>query len=110
VFQNADGSKMRASQLEQKIFERLDWVKDCCPLLMTKSVEVEEEYGISRSFRCEATSEVMNKIGNSKVVKANGRWRKTNQAGAKHPIITICKHYTDVRLVVDILLLFSQAL
>lgn len=110
LFRNNDGSKMRAHQLEQKFFDRLDAVKERCPLLINDSLEVEEEYGISRSFRRGATSEVMNKLGNSEVVEANGRWRKTNQAGAKRPNITIREHYTDVRLIVDLLLRFSQAL
>jgi hypothetical protein len=110
MFRNPDGSKVRAHQLEQKFFDRLDMVKDRYPLLINDSIEVDEEYGISRSFQRGATSEVMNRLGNSEVVEANGRWCKSNQGGAKRPNLTIHEHYTDVRLTVDLLLRFSQAL
>lgn len=61
-------------------------------------------------FRHGGISEVTNKGAPPGVVELNGRWRKSNQSGARKPNITISEQYIDIRLVLDQLLVFSQYL
>jgi hypothetical protein len=101
---------MRAKEMEEKFYERLESVKIKRADLIEANLEVSEEYGVSRSFRRGGTSEATNKGAPPGVVELNGRWRKSNQSGARKPNITIREHYVDIRLVLDQLLEFSKCL
>jgi hypothetical protein len=46
----------------------------------------------------------------NEVVEANGRWCKAQASGSRRARVTIREHYTDVRLMLNLLLRFSQAL
>jgi hypothetical protein len=41
------------------------------------------------------------------VIKANNRWRKVEKAQGKKVSSSMCAHYTNVRLIIDYLLIFS---
>jgi hypothetical protein len=107
---NPDGTKLKPKVMEPKFHERLELVKMRRSDLIADEVEISEEYGVSRSFRRGGTSEATNKGAPDHVVELNGRWRKSNQAGASKPNITIREHYIDIRLVLDQLLEFSNYL
>jgi hypothetical protein len=89
---------------------RLAVVQRMNPLLINQEADVEEEYGVSRSFRRGGTSTAINNGAHPDVVEMNGRWRKVHQGGASRPNITIREHYTDVRLTLNPLLEFSRHL
>jgi hypothetical protein len=44
------------------------------PLLINQEADVEEEYGVSRSFRRDGTSTAINNGAHPDVVELNGRW------------------------------------
>ncbi len=92
--------------MEEKFYEHLELVKTKRSDLIEASLEVSEECGVSYFFRHGGISEVINKGAPPGVVELNGRWRKSNQSGARKPNITIREHYIDIRLVLDQLLEF----
>jgi hypothetical protein len=110
MFRNPDGTKLKAKTMEPMFHLRLGVVQRLQPLLISPVVEVEEDYGVSRSFRRGGTSTAVNNGAPSDVVELNGRWRRDHQSGASRPNITIREHYTDVRLTLNPLLEFSRHL
>jgi hypothetical protein len=110
LFRNKLGGRARAGDFEDRFFERLDCVKEQRPDLMTSNEDVREEYGVFRSFRRGATSEVVNEGVPPDVIESNNRWRRMNQSGASRPTLTMREHYTDVRLTLKHRLKFSKVL
>jgi hypothetical protein len=96
--------------LKPNFISQLEHIQEMKPELIAANVDVEEEYGVSRSFRRGATSEAVNNGVKPDVTDANNRWRKMNQAGASRPTLTMREHYTDVRLMLKHRLIFSKAL
>lgn len=109
-FQNSRGERLRMSDLEPPFFDRLESVHHLHPSLFSHDCNVSEEYGLSRSFRRGATSVATNRGATNETIEANGRWRKSHQSGSRRPNVTIREHYTDIRLILDQLLTFSQHL
>lgn len=109
-FQNAQGERLPPSHFEPQFFDRLERVKSLRPDLIPPHTDIMQEYGVSRSFRRGATSEVTNLGLPNEVIEANGRWRKSQISGPRRAHVTIREHYTDVRLTLNLLLRFSQAL
>jgi hypothetical protein len=110
MFWNGDGTKIKIKELESRFHDRLLRVQQEQPRLITPDLDVVEEYGVSRSFRRGATSEVTSQGALPSVIELNGRWRKSHQSGASRPNVTIREHYTDVRLTLNPLLAFSKYL
>jgi hypothetical protein len=110
LFRDERGQHLKAAYFEPKFHDRLEAVKLAKPHLMSSVEDVVEEYGVSRSFRRGATSEVENQGLPPGVVEANNRWRKINQAGASRPSMSMREHYTDVRQTLNLRLQFSRAL
>ncbi len=63
-------------------------------------------YGVSQSFRRGVTSEATNGGATNEVIKANEHWRKAHHSGSRRPNLTICEHYTKIRLILYLLLIF----
>jgi len=95
---------------EPRFHDQLEHVKLTKPHLMTSVDDVSEEYGVSRSFRRGATSEVVNQRPPPEIIDANNRWRKVHQSQASQPTLTMREHYTDVRQTLNLRLQFSRAL
>jgi hypothetical protein len=100
----------KAKEMEPAFYDRLLRLQREQPGLITPELDVVEDYGVSRSFRRGATSDVTNQGAHPNVIELNGRWRKTHQSGASRPSVTIREHYTDVRLTLNLLLAFSKHL
>jgi len=110
MFRNPDGTKMKAKEMEPRFHDRLFCIQREQPRLISPELDAVEEYGVSRSFRRGATSDVTNQGAPPHVIELNGRWRKSYQSGASRPSVTIREHYTDVRLTLNTLLAFSKYL
>jgi hypothetical protein len=110
LFRNPVGGKLRATYFEPRFFDRLEQVRLEKPELMPGVDDVVEDYGVSRSFRRGATSEVVNQKVPPEIIDANNRWRRVDQAGASRPAMHMRDHYTDVRQTLDLRLEFSKAL
>ncbi len=110
LFCDQQGQCLKASHFEPKFHERLEYVKLMKPHLLSSVEDIGEEYGVFRSFRRGATSEVVNQGVAPEVIDADNRWRKIHQAGASRPSMTMREHYTDVRQTLKLCLQFSRAL
>ena len=110
LFRGAQGQRLKANHFEPDLISKLEYIQETKPDLIPGNVEVEEEYGVSRSFRRGATSEAVNNGVKPDVIDANNRWRKMHQAGASRPALSMREHYTDVRLTLKHRLQFSKAL
>jgi hypothetical protein len=110
MFRTPGGHPIRASEMEDKFLERLEIIQATKPHLLNEQVDVSEEYGVSRSFRRGSTSEAINRGVTPEQIEANNGWRKAEQAGASKPSERMIEHYTDVRLALDYLLKYSEAL
>jgi len=106
-FRDELGMRLKASNFEQRFFDRLEAVKVMHPHLLSSVDNIDEEFGVSRSFRRGATSEAVNQGAKPDVLDANNQWRKVEQAGANNPTFTMREHYTDVRLTLKQRLQFS---
>ncbi len=107
---STQGDRLPASYFEPRFLDRLEQVKFAYPELIPPHTNPSAEYGVSRSFRRGATSEVTNQGIPSEVIEANGRWRKSQTSGSQRAKVSIREHYTDIRLTLNLLLRFSQAL
>lgn len=110
MFRDRNGQPMKMKDMEGKFIGRLVDVQDKYPDLIRGDVEVTEEYGLSRSFRRGATSEATNRGVPADVIDANNRWRVVHAAGSRLAPMAMRDHYTDVKLVLNKLLKFSEAL
>jgi hypothetical protein len=104
------GGKLKASAFEPQFFKRLQAVQDSRPDLIGGGVNIEEQYGVSRSFRRGATSRAADMGLPPSVVDANNRWRSVENARGKQASMTIRDHYTDVRITLNLLLQFSASM
>lgn len=104
------GGKMKASAFEARFFRRLSAVQAQRLDLIGAGVDVEEQYGVSRSFRRGATSRAADMMLPPDVTNANNRWRSVENSGAKQTSMTMRDHYTNVRLTLNLLLQFSAAM
>ncbi len=82
MFRNQDGSRARASVMEDKFHGRLQIIQSLQRDLIPESTDVTEEYGTSRSFRRGGTSEATNKGAPPQVIELNVRWQKSMRSGA----------------------------
>lgn len=110
MFRTAAGQPIKASSMEEEFFLRLEKTQEERPDLNPADAVVTEEYGIYRSFHRGATSEAENRGVKLEIIEDNNRWRKVKRAQGKHTSSSMLEHYTDVRLIIDQLLIFSRSL
>jgi hypothetical protein len=110
MFRTTTGQPIKAGSMEEGLFARLERTQEERPDLIPPDVDVTEEYGVYRSFRRGATSEATNRGVKREVIETNNRWWKVERAEGKHTSSSMHEHYTDVRLIVDQLLIFSMSL
>jgi hypothetical protein len=107
MYRNADGTWLKIKKLNQNLTKtridkhqktRYNYSKKWCGWRVW----------CSRSFWRWGTSEATNKGAPDTVIELNGRWRKSNQGGARKLNATIHEHNIDIRLVLDQLQEFSN--
>jgi hypothetical protein len=73
-------------------------------------VEIEEVYGISRSFKRGAITRAQEAGVRQPEVEFMGRWRTVEQAAGRKPGRSVREHYTELVQMLDARLRFSKAL
>jgi len=96
--------------LEIEILDRLHIIQGTNPDLISKEVNVYEDYGISRSFRQGATTQARNKKVDENDINAMNRWRAAEGAKGRRPRMRMQDHYSYISQMVPVLLRFSSAL
>lgn len=85
-------------------------VQERWPNIIPHTVNVTEEYSVSRSLRRGATSHAQNMKVPREVIEANNRWRKQSRANGLMPNMTMMERYSDAKASVPLLIRFSQEL
>ena len=89
---------------------RIAGVQDKYPSLISSSIDVHEEYGLSRSFRRGSTSEALHRGVTEMMINRNNRWRKEERAGARKAKLKMRDHYTEILVSLGNYLKYCQAL
>jgi hypothetical protein len=90
--------------MSDTFYRHLTMVQDLRPDLIPREVEIEEVYGVSRSFRRGSTSRVVDRGVPPYVIDFNNHWWKNDRAGSMKPSLSMREHYTNVSLALNKLL------
>lgn len=110
VFCDRWGNPMKSAFMQSIILDALMRLQQRCPHVIPSNVDVQEEYGISRSFRRGATTHARNQGVSASDIDAANRWRNAENAQGRKISQPMRDHYVDVRQMLPTLLRFSQAL
>ena len=100
----------RAKPFEATMFDVLREVQVRRPDLIPADIDVEEEYGISRSLRKGSNTTATNNKVSRPDREAQNRWRSVEAAKARAPTFRMSDHYLEVAQIVETLLRYSRAL
>ena len=78
--------------------------------MIRESVDVHEEYGLSRSFRRGSKSEDLNRGVDEVTIDRNNRWRKIERVGTSKVKLRTRDHYDEVLVSLRRFLKYPQAL
>jgi hypothetical protein len=110
AFGDRYGETLEASFVEGLIADRLQTIKDTRPGLIPHEINCYEHFGISRSFRRGATSTARARGVDRDTVNLTNRWRKFENAKGRQPRLSMQDHYSDIVILIPVLVKFSQAL
>ena len=110
LFADESGRRTTLKDFDGEILERIARVQSSFPELILSSINVHEEYGLSRSFRRGSNSEALNRGVSEATIDRNNRWRKVERAGARKAKLQMRDHYTEVLVSLKRYLEYSQAL
>ena len=99
AFCAADGQVEYSGTYEARFHEALAEVQFRRPDLIPITVDVPEDYGISRSFRRGSDSEALSRGVSQTDIDAMNRWRNVEKAKGRRPAFgSMREHYADVRI------------
>jgi hypothetical protein len=110
VFRDARGQKASSKEYEFEILSRLERVQTHDPEIIPASVDVFEEFGISRSFRRGSCTHAREQGVSEDEINLNNRWSQLQHSKGRKPKRNMQEHYTDVRLLLKKLLRYSASL
>ena len=85
-------------------------VQEKSPKTIPASVDVADEFSISRSARRGATAHAQNSRVPKEVVEANNRWRKYQRSRGVMPGMSMMERYSDAKASVPTLIRFSSSM
>jgi hypothetical protein len=113
VFRKGDGSRARQSQFSYSILARLVRLSSDKPVLFPdgKRINILSDYSTRRSFRRGATTRAEILGLSSTITDLNNRWRSVEKAqGRRINHSSMRSYYSGIRLMLESLLKFSQAM
>jgi len=110
IWRNKRGKQGRISDWEGPILDKIKEVQDGNPKLIDPTVDVHDEYGLSRSFRRGSNTHLRNQnLRNVQdIVEDNNRWRKFDRAKGRMPGMGMSDYYTEIRQAMPRLILYSK--
>lgn len=85
-------------------------VQDQYLAIIPSTVAVLEEYGLRRSFRRAATSEGRARGVSPEDIDLANRWWNFESTRGRRPRLSMRDHFLDIRLLIPVLLKFSESL
>jgi hypothetical protein len=110
MFRAKTGKRMSIAEMDEHLHVVLLEVQRQFPLVLSDTVNVQDEFSVYRSLRRGATSEAQNAQIPKEVIEANNRWRKLCRAKGLTPGGSMMERYTDARISVQSLTRFSNEL
>jgi hypothetical protein len=110
AFCDAQGNIAQSKVYEVALMDRLAYIKSTSPGLIPEDVDIYEDFGISRSFRRGATSTARARGVNDRQVDLVNRWRSFENAKGRRPQLSMHDHYSDIKILIPELVLFSKGL
>ena len=107
---NEQGRRASLKDFEGEILEQVTRVQSSFPDLILTLVNVQEEYGLTRSFRRGSNSEALNRGVSEVAIDRNNRWRKVERAGVRKAKLLTSDYYTEVLVSLKRYIQYSQAL
>jgi hypothetical protein len=105
-----DGLVIMAKIIELELMERLHGIKESHPGLIPSDLDRYEDFGISCSFRCGATSAAQTRGVDNKYVNLINWWRNFEESKGWHPTLSMQDHYSGIQVLLLELMKFSLAL
>ena len=99
-----------SKDMQNRFHDQLLKVQYNHPNVIPASVDVQEEYDISRSFRRGATTQARHQRVSVHDIEAANRWRNVENAQGRTINQPMRDHYLEVSKMMPTLLLFSAAL
>lgn len=100
----------RASQYENDILGELENIQRELPRVINETINVFEEYGVSRSFRRGSDAHAINQRVRRLDIEINNRWRSIDHAGGKSAKLGMIHHYADLQQLLPTRLIYSSSL
>ena len=110
VFADRWGNMVNPRVFETHILGKLQIIKESHGDLIPDSVDVFEEYGISRSFRRGSNTHATNQGVSKNDRELMNRWRNVENSKGKKARLAMADHYADIRQLVPSLLRYSASL
>jgi hypothetical protein len=110
VFANARGKQAKAAAYEPRFFEQLNFVRARYPDLFPPGINVEDDFGISRSGRRGSSTEAGNQGVPPEIIEMICRWRKVERAQGRAPNLGMREHYMEVSQALETYLQYSRPL
>ena len=111
VFRNfKTGEPARARDYEVDILSELEHIQKISPEVINESVNVFEDFGVSRSFRRGSDTQALIQGVSVVDIERNNRWRSVESAGSKRVVLRMIHHYEDLSLMLESLLSYSAPL
>ena len=111
VFRNfKNGEPSRARDYEYDILTELENMQRKSPEIIDGTINVFEEFGVSRSFRRGSDTQALLQGVSIADIERNNRWRSVENAGSKRVNLRMVHHYEEVSLMLKTLLSYSGPL
>ena len=111
VFRDMEtGMSVRASVYWLDILSELDNIQKDGRGLISTTINVYEEYGVSRSFRRGSNTHAINQGVTEPDINHNNRWSMVELAKGMTPKLGMQQHYAEVLQMLTTLLRYSSAL
>ena len=110
VYSDKKGKQTKASTLEPRFYEQLNWVRIRYPDMFPPNVNIEDDFGIPCSCRRGSNTEAGNQGVHSDIIEMICRWRKVERAQGRAPNLGMREHYMEVSLALETYLQYSRLL
>ena len=108
AFCSQEGKVAKMKFFESIFHELLELVQARRPDLFASDIDVREDYGLNRSLRRGSTTlATLLKVDQS-VVDAMNRWRSVENARGRCPKLPMRQHYSDIQMLVPLLVQYCQ--
>lgn len=109
VFVNARGTQSQISDYNPEFIVRLERVRARSPMLFEPNLDIADSYGLKRSLRRGSNSEAINGRVPKDIIELINRWRTVENARGRNPSFSMTAHYTEIRLVLGTMYLYSYS-